>query len=154
MGKELLKKTGAGNLFTVFGEPDIAIYGTGDGQVEVEVHDRGAAGDARDRLGVRASKACAQTSMYSSHMKIGVRELRDTVSAVLERVERGETVTVTRHGRPIARLLPAGLPAGLEAMLARGDATWSGRRMQPPPTPIGLRGPGPGVTDYVREGRR
>jgi adenine-specific DNA-methyltransferase len=37
MGDELLKKTGAGNLFMVFGEPDVAIEHTDDGQVEVEV---------------------------------------------------------------------------------------------------------------------
>lgn len=33
MGNELLKKTGSGNLFTVFGEPDILIEETGDGIV-------------------------------------------------------------------------------------------------------------------------
>lgn len=38
MGEELLKATGAGNLFTVFGEPDIQIERTEDGMVEVEVH--------------------------------------------------------------------------------------------------------------------
>ncbi len=38
MGDELLKKTGAGNLFMVFGEPDITIDRTDDGRVEVEVH--------------------------------------------------------------------------------------------------------------------
>jgi len=37
MGEELLKKTGAGNLFMVFGEPDILIERTDDGQIEVEV---------------------------------------------------------------------------------------------------------------------
>ena len=38
MGDELLKKTGAGNLFTVFGEPDIAIRTpNGDGKLEVEI---------------------------------------------------------------------------------------------------------------------
>ncbi|MGO4880496.1 MAG: hypothetical protein ACLP59_06700 [Bryobacteraceae bacterium] len=37
MGEELLKKTGAGNLFTVFGEPDVEIRRAKDGQVEVEV---------------------------------------------------------------------------------------------------------------------
>ena len=36
MGDELLKKTGAGNLFMVFGEPDIAIEQR-DGQVTVEI---------------------------------------------------------------------------------------------------------------------
>ena len=32
MGDELLKKTGAGNLFMVFGEPDIDVRAAGDGQ--------------------------------------------------------------------------------------------------------------------------
>jgi adenine-specific DNA-methyltransferase len=36
MGEEL-KKTGAGNLFTVFGEPDIDLRRTDDGQVVVEI---------------------------------------------------------------------------------------------------------------------
>ena len=33
-----LKNTGQGNLFVVFGEPDIAILDTADGQVQVKVH--------------------------------------------------------------------------------------------------------------------
>ena len=37
MGNELLKKTGAGNLFTVFGEPDIKIEATPDGEIVVEI---------------------------------------------------------------------------------------------------------------------
>jgi adenine-specific DNA-methyltransferase len=37
MGDELLKKTGAGNLFTVFGEPDIEVRKTKDKQIEVEI---------------------------------------------------------------------------------------------------------------------
>ena len=37
MGDELLKKTGTGNLFMVFGEPDIDVRSAGDGHVTVEV---------------------------------------------------------------------------------------------------------------------
>jgi adenine-specific DNA-methyltransferase len=37
MGDELLKKTGAGNLFMVFGEPDVAIERDDNGRVIVEV---------------------------------------------------------------------------------------------------------------------
>jgi adenine-specific DNA-methyltransferase len=37
MGDELLKKTGAGNLFTVFGEPDMEVKNQKDGQVVVEI---------------------------------------------------------------------------------------------------------------------
>ena len=37
MGDELLKKTGAGNLFMVFGEPDVALEKQKDGKLVVEV---------------------------------------------------------------------------------------------------------------------
>jgi len=37
MGDEVLKKTGAGNLFMVFGEPDLKIKKTKGGQITVEV---------------------------------------------------------------------------------------------------------------------
>ena len=37
MGEELLKKTGGGNLFMVFGEPDIEIEAQSDGQLVAEV---------------------------------------------------------------------------------------------------------------------
>src|SRR5437763_1948336 len=37
MGADLLKKTGAGNLFMVFGEPDVEIRRGEDGQVQVEI---------------------------------------------------------------------------------------------------------------------
>ena len=37
MGDELLKKTGAGNLFMVFGEPDVSIETTADGRLVAEV---------------------------------------------------------------------------------------------------------------------
>ena len=37
MSNELLKKTGSGNLFTVFGEPDVTITST-SGEIIVEVH--------------------------------------------------------------------------------------------------------------------
>ena len=38
MGDELLKKTGSGNLFMVFGEPDVAIRRRDDDQLEVQIH--------------------------------------------------------------------------------------------------------------------
>jgi adenine-specific DNA-methyltransferase len=37
MGDELLKKTGAGNLFVVFGEPDVEIRKQRDGQIVAEI---------------------------------------------------------------------------------------------------------------------
>ncbi len=37
MGDEFLKKTGSGNLFMVFGEPDLEVDNTADGKIEVEI---------------------------------------------------------------------------------------------------------------------
>jgi prevent-host-death family protein len=42
---------------------------------------------------------------------VGAYEAKTHLSALLDRVERGETVTITRKGRPVARLVPAVEPA-------------------------------------------
>lgn len=38
---------------------------------------------------------------------VGAFEAKTHLSSLLERVERGEQVLITRHGRTIARLVPA-----------------------------------------------
>lgn len=40
--------------------------------------------------------------------KVGVRELRQNLSVYLRRVQRGERLEVTDHGRPVAVLAPIG----------------------------------------------
>lgn len=57
--------------------------------------------------------------------QMGIRELRDTLTATVRRVQRGETIEVTHHGRPVAVLAP--LPAGrIERLVAGGDVTPGG----------------------------
>lgn len=41
-----------------------------------------------------------------SDIKVSVRDLQRNASTVLHRIEEGATVTVTRHGRSIARIVP------------------------------------------------
>ena len=38
---------------------------------------------------------------------VGSYEAKTHLPQLLERVEHGETITITRHGRPVARLVPA-----------------------------------------------
>jgi prevent-host-death family protein len=38
--------------------------------------------------------------------EVGVYEAKTRLTALLERVEHGEQFTITKHGRPIARLVP------------------------------------------------
>ena len=38
--------------------------------------------------------------------KIGAFEAKNTLGTLLDRVEQGEEIVITRHGRPVARLVP------------------------------------------------
>jgi prevent-host-death family protein len=51
---------------------------------------------------------------------VGVRDLKNQLSAHLDRVKGGEEITVTEHGRPIARLSPVGVD--VDRMTALVDA--------------------------------
>ena len=39
---------------------------------------------------------------------IGAYDAKTRLSELLDRVERGEQIVITRHGKPIARLIPEG----------------------------------------------
>jgi prevent-host-death family protein len=39
--------------------------------------------------------------------EVGAFEAKNKLSALLDRVEQGEEIVITRHGRPVARLIPA-----------------------------------------------
>ncbi len=41
-------------------------------------------------------------------MSIGAYDAKTRLSELLDRVERGEQIVITRHGKPIARLIPEG----------------------------------------------
>jgi prevent-host-death family protein len=38
--------------------------------------------------------------------EVGAFEAKNKLSALLDRVEQGEEIIITRHGRPVARLVP------------------------------------------------
>lgn len=38
--------------------------------------------------------------------QVGVYDAKTQLPRLLDDVERGETITITRHGRPVARLVP------------------------------------------------
>lgn len=86
--------------------------------------------------------------------KIGIRELKNGTSAIIDRVERGEPVTVTRHGKPVARILPANLPEGIARLAAEGRIELPEGRLELPRKRIKLRGKGKTAAEYVSEGRR
>ena len=40
--------------------------------------------------------------------EIGAFEAKNTLGSLLDRVERGEEIVITRHGKPVARLVASG----------------------------------------------
>jgi len=67
---------------------------------------------------------------------VPVRELQREIRAILDRVEKGESLEITRRGRPIARLVPA-QPARTEAwpdLDARARTVLGRRRITPSPS--------------------
>jgi prevent-host-death family protein len=60
---------------------------------------------------------------------IGIRELKAHLSSYLKKVEAGERLTISVHGRPIATIVPASAQPRIawgHAMVADGRAGWSG----------------------------
>ncbi|NJD18245.1 MAG: type II toxin-antitoxin system Phd/YefM family antitoxin [Gemmatimonadetes bacterium] len=81
---------------------------------------------------------------------VGAYEAKTHLAALLDRVERGERITITRHGRAVAVLLP---PADLPGRTAQEAVTGllelrRGRRLREEGAA------GPGVRDLIEEGRR
>ena len=52
--------------------------------------------------------------------EIGIFEAKNKLSALLDRVEGGEEIVITRHGKPVARLVPSG--TGSDRSRARAAA--------------------------------
>jgi prevent-host-death family protein len=81
---------------------------------------------------------------------VGIRELRDSLSRHLACVRAGHTITVTDHGRPVARIVPVG-ETTLERLIAEGRVTPAQRRKKARPEPVKVGGT---VSDLVSEQRR
>ncbi|MBI4822179.1 MAG: type II toxin-antitoxin system prevent-host-death family antitoxin [Deltaproteobacteria bacterium] len=69
---------------------------------------------------------------------VGVRELRQSASELLRRVEAGETIEVTDRGRPVALLTPVSTAIGLELLRQTGDATPPRATFDTLPAPLRL----------------
>jgi prevent-host-death family protein len=59
--------------------------------------------------------------------RMGIRELRDSLTSAIRRVQRGETIEVTNHGKPVAVITPVHSDR-VARLIASGEAR--------PPTPL------------------
>ena len=74
---------------------------------------------------------------------VGAYEAKTHLPALLAQVERGETVTITRHGRPIARLIPIDIHRPAEQIFVELE-----RLRQ------GVTTGGMSIREMIEEGRR
>lgn len=80
-------------------------------------------------------------------LTVGAHEAKVHFSEYLDRAAHGEVVTITKHGRPVATLMPAQAPdqgreARMLALMARIDKVAKGQTLG------GLK-----IKDMVNEGR-
>ena len=74
---------------------------------------------------------------------IGAYDAKTHLPRLLDQVERGDTVTITKHGREVARLVPVSTRSTPESVIA---ALRSAR--------VGVRLAGHSVREMIEEGRR
>ncbi len=84
-------------------------------------------------------------------MNVGIRELRDGLSHHLADVRAGRTITITDHGRPIARIVPVHQPTVLEQLIAEGLIEPARTRTRSQPSPVHATG---SVSELVNDQRR
>ena len=80
-------------------------------------------------------------------IEIGAFEAKNTLSALLDRVEKGEDIVITRRGRAVARLVSVDNTAARQASAAKAAAEL--REMRKGVTLGGIS-----LRDLIEEGRR
>jgi prevent-host-death family protein len=93
----------------------------------------------RKRARRRELKATVVRETPYPDARVGVRELRQNLSVYLERVKKGEVLTVTDHGHDVALLRP--LPPStdvVERLAAEGRVARPTRPVSDLPSPLKL----------------
>ena len=83
--------------------------------------------------------------MKTTQASMGAFEAKNKFSELLQRVDRGAEVIITKHDRPVARLIPASAPAEVERKKATAELRALSRRYS-------LKGLSP--RKLIEEGRR
>lgn len=86
-------------------------------------------------------------------METSIRQLKANLSAYIQKAAAGETVTVSVHDRPVARIVPFRVGTPLSKLTALAGARWNGRKPAGLPRGETLR-KGISLAAWVNEDRR
>ena len=81
--------------------------------------------------------------------RVGSFEAKTKLSELLDKVEAGETVTITRHGKPVAQLVPVQPDHDPDAMRALDEEIKRTRVGRGKPA-----GPGTTIPELIKAGRK
>jgi len=65
--------------------------------------------------------------------KASIRELKSNLSKYLQQVQQGTAIIITKHGKPIARIIPETTSAQqrMQSLVLSGMISWNGQKPQP-----------------------
>ncbi len=81
---------------------------------------------------------------FDSMTSVGTYEAKTHLPALLKRVEAGESITITNHGRPVARLVPVETPTIRPIHQVLDEMLKNRIKLQP----------GDNIKEWIGEGRR
>ncbi len=86
-------------------------------------------------------------------MQASIRELKTHLSEYIRQVTAGETVTISVHNRPVAKIVPIKQQTTLDDLAVQPGISWNGGKATGLPRgeklPVGVS-----VSDWVVEDRR
>jgi prevent-host-death family protein len=87
-------------------------------------------------------------------MKAGIREVKNNLSRYLKYVKNGESVIITEHNKPIAKIVPLenNLLSEYDVLIKEGALSWSGGK--PQGSSEKKSKDGKQISEYVTEDRR
>jgi len=86
-------------------------------------------------------------------MEASIRQLRANLSAYIKKAAAGETVTVSVHNRPVARIVPLKVSASRSKLMALAGVQWNGGKPAGLPKGEAMR-KGVPLSAWVKEDRR
>lgn len=72
--------------------------------------------------------------------RLGIRELRDTLTQTIRRVRNGESIEITHDGKPVARIVPY-QEDRIAQLIAEGKVRPALKPLYPLPDPAPVTGP-------------
>jgi prevent-host-death family protein len=87
--------------------------------------------------------------------EVGIKELKRDASAIVNAVEAGETIVITRRGVAVARMGPVAAPGRVQRLVDQGLMNWPGVPTSVPDEVSSLvTGDGAPISQQVIEDRR